>query len=58
MVDRSERLRAVLSGYAKLVYDKELALPEHQPRLVRWVKEFLGFATNHAGYTFGQTLDL
>jgi len=25
---------------------------------VRWVKEFLAFATDHAGHTFEQTLDL
>ena len=35
-----------------------MARPKRQPQLVRWVGEFLGFAADHAGYTFEQTLDL
>ena len=33
-----------------------MALPKHQPYLVRWVREFLLFAQGHGGYTFEQTL--
>ena len=58
MPEPSQRLQAVLDGYAKFLHDKELAFPKHQPYLVRWVREFLGFAAGHAGYTFEQTLDL
>jgi hypothetical protein len=58
MPEAGEQLRAVLDGYAKFLLDKRLALPKHQPYLVRWVREFLAFATDHAGYTFEQTLDL
>lgn len=58
MAETDDRLQAVLNGYAKFLREKELALPKHQPYLVRWVKEFLHFARAHAGYTFGQTLDL
>ena len=36
--------------------EKDLALPKHQPYLVRWVREFLLFAQGHGGYTFEQTL--
>ena len=53
-----DRLRVVLDGYAIFVREKELALAKHQPHLVRWVREFLVFAREHAGYTFEQTLDL
>ncbi len=58
MAERSERLQAVLDGYAKFLRDKELALPKHQPYLVRWVRELLHFAGEHSGYTFEQALDL
>lgn len=37
---------------------KGLALPKHQPYLIRWVKEFLHFAREHGDYSFEQTLDL
>ena len=39
-----ERLQTVLDGYAKFLRKKDLALPKHQPYLVRWVREFLVFA--------------
>jgi len=42
-----EHLQAVLDGYAKFLRDKDLALPKHQPYLVRWVREFLLFAQGH-----------
>ena len=58
MHEASQRLQAVLDGYAKFLRDKDLALPQHQPYLVRWVREFLAFAGAHSGYTFEQTLDL
>jgi len=51
-------MRAVLDGYAKFLREKDLALPKHQPYLVRWVREFLFFAQGHGGYTFEQTLDM
>ena len=58
MPETGKRLQAVLDGYAKFLREKELALPKHQPHLVRWVREFLVFAADHAGYAFEQTLDL
>ena len=57
-MDSGGRMQAVLEGYGKFLRDKELALPKHQPYLVRWVREFLLFAQGHGGYTFEQTLDL
>lgn len=36
-----ERLRQMLEGYGNFLRKKELALPKHQPYLVRWVKDFL-----------------
>ena len=56
MVDAGVRIQAVLEGYAKFLKEKDLALPKHQPYLVRWVREFLLFAQGHGGYTFEQTL--
>jgi hypothetical protein len=58
MADSGVSMRAVLDGYAKFLREKDLALPKHQPYLVRWVREFLLFAQGHGGYTFEQTLDL
>ena len=49
MVETSQRLQVVLDGYAKFLRDKGLALPKHQPYLVRWVKEFQRFAGEHSG---------
>ena len=53
-----EHLRTVLDGYAKFLQETDLALPKHQPYLVRWVREFLLFAQGHGGYTSEQTLDM
>ena len=39
-----ERLRQMLEGYANFLRKWELALPKHQPYLVRWVRDFLLFA--------------
>ena len=58
MTEGDEQLRAVLDGYATFLAERDLALPKHQPYLVRWVREFLRFARAHGGYTFEQTLDL
>ena len=58
MTGSDARMRAVLDGYAKFLREKDLALPKHQPYLVRWVREFLLFAQGHGGYTFEQTLDM
>jgi integron integrase len=58
MLKRENRWQSALDGYAKFLREKALALPKHQPFLVRWVKEFLYFAGSHKGYTFEQTLDL
>ena len=41
MSDPGERLRTVLDGHANFLCNKELALPKHQPYLVRWMREFL-----------------
>jgi len=38
------RMQAALDEYAKLLQEKALALPKHQPYLVRRVREFLPFA--------------
>ena len=37
MTDSDARMSAVLDGYAKFLREKDLALPKHQPYLVRWV---------------------
>jgi hypothetical protein len=37
-------MQAALDGYAKFLREKDLALPKHQPYLVRWVREFLPLA--------------
>ncbi len=51
-------LKAVLEGYSNFLRERKLALPKHQPPLVRWVREFLIFAAEHRGHTFEQTLAL
>jgi hypothetical protein len=58
MAQRDGHLHEVLGGYATFLQDKNVALDKHQPYLVRWVREFLPFARQHAGYRFEQTLDL
>lgn len=58
MSDSGVRMQAVLDRYAKFLRKKVLALPKHQPYLVRWVRELLLFAQRHGGYTFEQTLDM
>ena len=50
MRDPGEGLRTVLDGYAKFLRDKELALPKHQPCLVRCMREFLSCAAHHSGH--------
>lgn len=52
------RWNPILEGYARFLKKRELALPKHQPHLVRWVRNFLDFADQRAGYSFEQTLDL
>jgi hypothetical protein len=51
-------VRVDLQGSAKFLHEKELAIPEHQPHIVRWVCEFQLFAQGHGGNTFEQTLDM
>ena len=58
MPHTAERLQTVLDGHAKFFRNKNVALPQLRPYLVRWVREFLLFARDHPGYTFEQTLDL
>jgi integron integrase len=58
MAEGDERLRTVLDAYANFLCEKKLAVPKHQPYLVRWAREFLLFARQHGDYTFEQTLDL
>ena len=53
-----EHLQAVLDEYGKFLHEKDLALPNHHPYRVGWVREFLLFAQRHGGYTFKQTLDM
>ena len=48
MTEAGEQLRAVLDGYANFLVERELALPKHQPYLVRWMREFLHFALERA----------
>ena len=50
MADTDERFKPVLDGYSNFLRTKELALPKHQPYLIRWVKEFLHFAQAHGLY--------
>ena len=54
MAERGQQLKAVLDGCAKFLRDKKLALPKHQPYLVRWVREFLGFAVGVPAAFLGQ----
>jgi len=59
IMNRGEgELERKLGGYAVFLRKRQLAPPKHQPHLVRWVREFLVFATEHRGYTFEQTLDM
>ena len=58
MREGGQRLESVLGDFANFLRERKLALPKHQPYLVRWVREFLFFARQHGGYTFEQTLDL
>jgi len=51
MTGSDARMQAVLDGYATLLREKDLALPKHQPCLVRWVREFLFFAHDHSGHS-------
>jgi len=51
-------IERVLGDYADFLRKQQLALPKHQPHLVRWVREFLIFSAEHRGYTFEQTLDM
>ena len=53
-----EKLQTVLEGYSNFLREKKLAMPKHQPHLVRWVREFLLFAKKGGDHTFEQTLDL
>ena len=53
---RGERLQGALDRYAKFFREKGLALPKHQPYLVRWVREFLLFAREQAGHKLDQTV--
>jgi len=58
MRDHGERLGRVLDGYEGVSAGEGVAIPNHQPYLVCWVKDFLLFARGHGGHTFEQTLDL
>ncbi len=58
MSGADEKLQAVLEGYSNFLREKKLAMPKHQPHLVRWVREFLLFARKHSDHPFEQTLDL
>jgi len=40
MPEAGQQLQAMLDGYAELLDAKQLALPKHQRRLVRWAKQF------------------
>ena len=54
----NEKLQALLQGYANFLKEKDVAKPQNQPYLIRWVREFLLFAGRHHDYTFEQRLDL
>ena len=41
MAEAAQRLLAVLDDYANFLRGRELALPKHQPHLVRRVRDFL-----------------
>lgn len=53
-----DKLKVLLEGDCNFLRQKKVALPKHQPHLVRWVREFLIFAAAHGGYTLEQTLDM
>ena len=48
----------VLEGFSNFLRERGLARINHIPYLVRWVKEFLGFARKLRGYTFEQAKGL
>ena len=50
------KLEKVLADYHKYLMDRKLAIAEHAPYLVRWVKEFLQFAKDKTGHKF-ETVD-
>ena len=39
MADSDDQLAKLLDGYAAFRREKDLALPKHQPYLVRWVRD-------------------
>ena len=58
MAEAAQHLRPVLNDYANFLRGRELSPPEHHPRLVRWVREFLLFARRHGDYTPEKTWDI
>jgi len=38
MTEIGKNRKSVLEGYANFLRERELALPEHRPQLVRWVR--------------------
>jgi len=52
MTEVGGKLKAVLDGFDNFLRNRELALPQHRPNLVRWVREFLLFAISHKGFSF------
>ncbi|MBI2570041.1 MAG: phage integrase N-terminal SAM-like domain-containing protein [Candidatus Schekmanbacteria bacterium] len=57
MTEAGDPLGAVLDGYASFLRQRQLAPPQQQSFLVRWVRELLRFARQQRGYTFERTLD-
>jgi hypothetical protein len=58
MEPSAQRLQGVLDGCGKFLREKQLAPAKQHPHLMSGVREFQGFAREHPGYTFEQTLDL
>jgi len=48
MAKVGKALESVLEGYVSFLRERMLAPLKHQPHLVRWVREFLLFAKQHA----------
>lgn len=54
-MNRAEKgLKRKLGGYAEFLRKRQLAPRKYQPHLVRWMRGFLPFATEHPGNVLAQ----
>ncbi|MDP6544541.1 MAG: hypothetical protein QGH60_11155 [Phycisphaerae bacterium] len=52
------KLEKVLAEYHNYLMSRKLAKVEHVPYLVRWVKQFLRFASDKTGYKFETVIEM